>query len=73
MNAAITAKHEQLKLQLAKLDSLSPLSVLTRGYSITQTDDGILVRTAEQVKPGDKLKITLERGKLNAKVLDSEP
>jgi exonuclease VII large subunit len=45
--------------------------VLTRGYSITQTADGIL-RDASQVRAGDKLSITLEKGKLEAEVLPSE-
>ena len=68
----MNVRSENLKLQMAKLDTLSPLGVLTRGYSITQTDNGSIVRDAECVKAGDKLKIRLERGKLNAEVLSSE-
>ncbi len=65
-------KSEKLKLQMAKLDALSPLGVLTRGYSITQGEDGAILRDAKKVKAGEKLKIRLERGKLNAEVLSSE-
>ena len=57
---------------MAKLDALSPLAVLTRGYSITQSEDGRILRDAANAKKGDKLKIRLERGKLNAEVLSSE-
>lgn len=65
-------KSEVLNVQMAKLDALSPLAVLTRGYSITQAEDGRILRDASTVKPGEKLKIRLERGKLNAEVLSSE-
>ncbi len=65
-------RTEQMNLQVAKLDALSPLAVLTRGYSITQAADGRILRDAETTKPGDKLKIRLERGKLDAQVLASE-
>lgn len=68
----LSLKSESLKLHMAKLDALSPLAVLTRGYSITQTEDGGILRDVSTVKPGDKLKIRLERGKLNAEVLSSE-
>jgi len=52
--------------------ALSPLAVLTRGYSIVQNADGSVLRDAGSAKPGDKLKIRLERGKLDAEVLSSE-
>lgn len=67
-----TGKSEVLELNMAKLNALSPLGVLNRGYSITEGADGRVLRNAADVKPGDKLKIRLERGKLNAEVLSSE-
>lgn len=69
---SVKAKDEVLKVQMAKLDTLSPLAVLSRGYSITQTADGRVLSDASEPKPGDKLKIRLQRGKLNAEVLSSE-
>ncbi len=64
-------KDENLNLLMAKLDAMSPLAVLTRGYSITQTKDGKVLRDPAKVKPGDKLNVRLERGKLDAEVLAS--
>lgn len=64
-------QSECLRLQVAKLDALSPLGVLTRGYSIVQTADGSVLRDPKEVKHGDKLSIRVERGKLDAKVLAS--
>ena len=65
-------KCEDLNVKMATLDALSPLAVLTRGYSITQTLDGRVLRDPALAKPGEKLSIQLERGKLNAEVLSSE-
>lgn len=68
----LASKNEEMRVNIAKLDALSPLAVLTRGYSITQGSDDKVLRDAAEVKPGDKLKIRLERGKLNAEVLSVE-
>ncbi len=65
---SMNSKSERLNLDMAKLDALSPLAVLTRGYSITQTEDGSVLRDPANVKPGDKLNIRLERGKLDVDV-----
>ena len=46
----------------ATLDALSPLAVLGRGYSLTQTADGTVVRSENQVRPGDKLLTRLAEG-----------
>ena len=72
MMRSLKAKTEGLNVQMAKLNALSPLAVLTRGYSITQTVDGGILRDPAAVKPGDKLKIRLERGKLDAEVLATD-
>ncbi len=68
----IDRRKDALALHAAKLDALSPLSVLVRGYSITRTQDGNVLRDASAVKPGDRLKIRLEKGELDAKVCASE-
>jgi exodeoxyribonuclease VII large subunit len=69
MDRKLKQKCEELNVKMATLDALSPLAVLTRGYSITQTGDGKVLRDPAAVKPGDRLNIQLERGKLNAEVL----
>jgi len=72
IDRSLKLRAEALNVGMAKLDALSPLAVLTRGYSITQAADGSVLRDATTVNPGDKLKIRLKRGKLNAEVLSSE-
>lgn len=68
----LTSKSEVIERQMAKLHALSPLNVLNRGFSLTQTGDGRIIRNAADAKPGDKLKIRLASGKLNAEVLSVE-
>ncbi len=54
--------HERRTLHgmAAKLDAMSPLSVMARGYAVTfRKEDGQLVRRASDVKPGDALSIRL--------------
>ncbi len=53
--SAADSGDEQLAALAARLETLSPLNVLTRGYSLTHTADGKLVRAADDVKPGDVL------------------
>lgn len=68
----VDAKDEKLKIKMASLGALSPLSVLNRGFSLVQTEANDIVRDAENIKAGDGVKIRLARGKLEAKVLSVE-
>ncbi|MEJ7625057.1 MAG: exodeoxyribonuclease VII large subunit [Pyrinomonadaceae bacterium] len=65
----LVAKRDELGVCAAKLDAMSPLAVLARGYSITQTARGEILRNAASVQVGDRLKIRLENGKLDAEVV----
>jgi exodeoxyribonuclease VII large subunit len=51
-----------------RLDSLSPLAVLGRGYSLTLTASGRIVRSAGQVAVGDDVAVMLHEGRLEARV-----
>ena len=54
----------------AKLDAMSPLKVLTRGYSMARKEDGTVIRSACQVVNGDTIKISLSDGCVTAAVTD---
>lgn len=75
-NAAIKdvlgKKEKGMKIGMASLDALSPLSVLGRGFSITENEQGEILRDAGRVAKGDKLKIRLASGKLKAEVSETE-
>jgi len=68
----INAKDEKLKIRMASLDALSPLSVLNRGFSITETESGEILRDSKNVKQNDKVKIRLSRGTIKAEILEIE-
>lgn len=59
------AERERLGRLAAGLDALSPFKVLGRGYAITQTDDGTVVSTIEQVALGEALQVRLADGTLH--------
>lgn len=69
----MTASNESLARLAGKLDALSPLSVLGRGFSLTQKADGTIIRSSDDVSKGDRLNIRLASGKLEAEVLSVEP
>lgn len=62
------AKREQFVRLTAKLDAMSPLKVLSRGYSVVRTEDGSVLRRAADAQPGDKIQIDLRQGSLLAEV-----
>jgi exodeoxyribonuclease VII large subunit len=75
-----TRLHRAVKLKTARagasisalagrLETLSPLNVLQRGYSLTRTEDNAaLVRNAALLQPGDRLLTRLARGSVVSRV-----
>jgi exodeoxyribonuclease VII large subunit len=63
----LTIRH-QLAIAAEKLDAVSPLATLKRGYSITQTAQGKVITQAEDVKTGDLLVTRLADGEIHSTV-----
>ena len=59
---------QQFASLAAKLDALSPLSVLGRGYAVARTEDGQILRAAQDVSVGEKIEVLLGQGSLNCTV-----
>ena len=55
--------------EVAKLDALSPLKTLTRGYSIISKQDGKIAKEVKDLSQGEKVSIRLSDGKVDAQVL----
>lgn len=72
MKKLIDAKDENLKIEMASLDALSPLSVLKRGYSMTQNEKNEIITSIRQIKTNENVQIRLSDGKLKAKVFETE-
>ena len=69
-NNQIHRKHQQFIALTSKLDAMSPLKVLTRGYAMAQTQDGEVLKSVSQVERGERITVSLSDGKLSATVMD---
>ena len=64
---------DQLRAKASQLETLSPLNVLGRGYSLTRREaDGVVVRSADQVQPGERLVTRLQNGQVFSRVEQPE-
>lgn len=66
----ISLKKQRFIGCTSKLDALSPLKVLTRGYALTQRADGEVIRSVTQVAAEDQISVTLGDGSITAKVVE---
>src|SRR6266542_2954768 len=65
---SIKASRHRFETAGGRLESLSPLAVLGRGYSLTRLPSGAVVRRAVQTHPGAVIEILLHEGALEARV-----
>ena len=71
-NQAINQKKQRYIAAVSKLDAMSPLKVLTRGYSMAQTSAGEVLRSVHQVELRERVSIRLTDGILSATVMDKK-
>jgi exodeoxyribonuclease VII large subunit len=65
----IVRESDRLKATAARLESLSPLAVLARGYSVTtQAADRTIIRSSRDVEPGDLIQTRLADGTFTSRV-----
>lgn len=72
MQKQASSGKEELANLAGKLDSLSPLAVLERGYSIASRENGTILKECEQAAPGDPIRVRLHRGALKCRVTEVE-
>jgi exodeoxyribonuclease VII large subunit len=74
--AAARSRHAadaRLRGAAARLESLSPLAVLGRGYAVCwNADRTAIIRDASSVSPGERVHVTLHRGELTADVIENQ-
>lgn len=68
----ITKAKQRYIAGVSKLEAMSPLKVLTRGYSMAQNERGEVVRSVSQVTLGERIRIRLSDGSLSATVMKKE-
>jgi exodeoxyribonuclease VII large subunit len=71
-NRSLSAKQQRYVQNVAKLDAMSPLKVLLRGYAMAQTGDGNVLRSIEQVDLGQRITVSLNDGTISATVMDKK-
>ncbi len=64
-------KKAQFALLAGKLDALSPLKIIERGYSVVRDVNSSVVSSIAQISPGDMLEISLKDGKANCSVISA--
>jgi exodeoxyribonuclease VII large subunit len=68
MKRQLESARGKVSDRAGRLDALSPLAVLGRGYAIVTTAAGRAVRRADEVEPGAVVTVRLARGRLGARV-----
>ncbi len=72
MRQLLAERHRSFHNAVGKLDALSPLSVLSRGYSLARAGGHVLL-DATAVAPGDSVEVTLARGRIDCRVESTKP
>ena len=68
----LSARNVQFAATVSKLDAMSPLKVLSRGYAMALTRDGAVLRSVKQVTKGAKISIMVGDGTVAASVLSTK-
>ena len=68
----VNQKRQMLGIAASRLDGLSPLGTLSRGYAIAKTTDGAVVRSVKQVKSGETVVVKVKDGEINTVVKQEE-
>lgn len=72
INKRLDISKREFTKNCAFLDALSPLKVLSRGYSVTVNEQGKAIYNSSQIKQGDILKIKFKKGSAECKTLKIE-
>jgi exodeoxyribonuclease VII large subunit len=70
INAILTKTKADFSNKLARLEALSPLKIMERGYSLVYTKDEQLIKTITQVRQNEEITVKVSDGRLECKVLE---
>ena len=68
MRSRLREERSSLEIAVGKVNALSPLSILQRGYAICRDEAGAILKDSDRVSPGARVDLTLARGELNCRV-----
>ena len=73
MERRLETGRQRINTLAAQLRALDPHQVLERGFSITRDETGHIVKSADQIQPGDPLRTTLADGEIHSTARNPEP
>lgn len=70
----VRVQRERARLGLAagKIDALSPLAILKRGFALCRDDAGAIIRNSADVSPGDRVHVSLAAGEVSCRVEETK-
>jgi len=68
LRAGLQRRRSRLEVAAGRLDALSPLAILARGYAICRDAHGVVVRCAGNLRAGEGVRVTLAKGELDCRV-----
>ena len=71
-NMQLSRKNQRFIAMTAKLDAMSPLKVLTRGYAMAQKENHEIIRSVGDIAQGDTVRVSLADGAFTATVTDKK-
>lgn len=66
----IDERGNRLATLSAKLEALSPLKVLQRGFAVARDDDGVVLKSVRDFKRNQPFRVTVSDGDVRARVMD---
>ncbi len=72
MRRLIGARRERAAALAGKVEALSPLSTLRRGYSVALDDDGRVLRSTGEFRPGEAFRLQVADGQVACRVEEGE-
>ena len=64
----LNQKRQKLAIEASRLEAMSPLSSLDRGFSVTRNKEGGVVKSAAELSAGDEIRVLLKDGSASATV-----
>jgi len=68
IRARLRNERSRFQVAVGKIDALSPLAILQRGFALCRDAQGNIVKSAADVSLGDKVRVTLAAGELDCRV-----
>lgn len=70
MQQLLQKKQWEFQHKLTKIDGLSPLKIMNRGYSLAYQQDGTIIKSVDQAEKGDTIQVHLQDGQLACEIQD---